>query len=462
MSSNNTNIEVSSDGEMRWGFSAPAWAALPMAARDEIERHAIYEIHLNLHEVGESLARKREVSEADRITFMDDQWKRKHAWDAMYANRPEGDKDTAPPYRISAKCWEIINAHRDEQDLPWLRAREFEDEDLFEREFLCRHVAASSSGDQSSGHDPRSNKDMQVANCGGEENPAFLPGASPLLTPRALPRAQIGMRMRSNCLMRSAIFAVFEKGKRRELGKDGIPEKINAWRGVKITGVGPQLDQLDGCTWDTVIAYAQIVSDPFAQPLQISTRAFLRSMPRSNGRPNREGVKASLQRLAQLKLTIEAHNLEFIGSLVHRFSIDERTGNLLVTLHPQLLCLFGPDLWTQQPSSYAAALKSKPLALWLCRFYSTHADPDPMRIDNILKWSGSRSGSVESFRQTLKTALLYCETATRGGHCDIVSHACIGDLLHVTRNPSAAQRGHLARRRATGSVKTAPGSREEL
>jgi hypothetical protein len=269
------------------------------------------------------------------------------------------------------------------------------------------------------------------------------------------------MRMRSNFLTRSAIFAVFGKGKRCELGKDGIPEKINAWRGVKITGVGHQLDQLDGCTWDTVIAYAQIMSDPFAQPLQISTRAFLRSMPRSNGRPNREGVKASLQRLAQLKLTIEAHNLEFIGSLVHRFSIDERTGNLLVALHPQLLCLFGPELWTLQPSSYAAALKSKPLALWLCRFYSTHADPDPMRIDNILKWSGSRSESVESFRQTLETALLHCETATRAGHGDIVSHACIGDLLHVTRNPSAAQRGHLARR-ATGRVKTAPGSREEL
>lgn len=263
---------------------------------------------------------------------------------------------------------------------------------------------------------------------------------------QSLPSYQRDSRVRSNVLVRSAVFGICARGERRIYGSDGQLEKIEAYTGAKISGIGVQLDPADMCTFDTIVAYAQRRDVPVSEPLRLKVPDLLRSMPRANGGPNRQWLRNSLHRLQQFELKITG-NCEFTGSLVQAYATDDASGELIISLNPHLGVLYAAGLWTRQPLSYLVELKSKPLSLWVCSFYSTHANPSGMRVDNILKWSGSRSKSLKSFKSTLSAALKICEDATKKGCGDIVSHAFVGNLVNVIRTPSAPQSRHLARRR---------------
>ena len=88
----------------------------------------------------------------------------------------------------------------------------------------------------------------------------------------------------------------------------------------------------------------------------------------------------------------------------------------------------------------------KPLAQWLHGFYASHAKPFPMRMETLLKLSGSESESPRSAQQTLCKALdAVSEASAANG--EIFGYEVHGDLVNVEKRPSGTQRRHLAKAR---------------
>jgi len=162
---------------------------------------------------------------------------------------------------------------------------------------------------------------------------------------------------------------------------------------------------------------------------------FLQLVHLSRGRPTEEGVeftahtvliqlgwstgslgykrlKATLDRMkrGEIKLLAKEGRRGFVGSLISSWGWrEEESSNsirakMFVRFDPAILELFGAQPYTQLQWDERAALSSM-MAKWLHTFLITQPATRAINLEELKALSGSKAGSLRTFRETVRDAL---------------------------------------------------------
>lgn len=242
-----------------------------------------------------------------------------------------------------------------------------------------------------------------------------------------------------NGVLRSALFGAIKKGPRLFLER----KKIAALDGIEIHYTGQQLDQGDLDIWETVLHINRL--QEMGQKCRFRAYALLKMLGRMDTGGNREVLHKRLLRLRANAVEIKQGSFIYIGGLIDEVYKDDETQEYIIVLNPQLRSLFAVDQFTQIDWSVRHALDGKPLAQWLHGYYASHAKPYPISMAMLLELSGSENSESRSSRQNLRKALDALSEVSNT-YNQPFSYEIRGDLVYVEKQPSRAQRRHLAKK----------------
>jgi hypothetical protein len=160
---------------------------------------------------------------------------------------------------------------------------------------------------------------------------------------------------------------------------------------------------------------------------------------------NRDTLHKRVQRLKANSVEVQQGRYMYFGSLLDEGYKDQDTHEYVVVINAKLRLLFDVDQFTQIDWNVRHALTGQPLAQWLHGYYASHAQPYPVKIETLLNLSGSENESTRSSNQKLRKAL-DALTAASNANAQPFSYEIRGDLVHVERKASKAQRRHLAKK----------------
>lgn len=244
-----------------------------------------------------------------------------------------------------------------------------------------------------------------------------------------------------NGVLRSALFGAIKKGPRRYL--EG--ETMAAVEGVEIRYTGQRLDQGDLDVWESVLHIARVQA--LGEQCRFTAYAMLKLLDKTDAGTNRDTLHKRLMRLTANAVEIQQGRYSYAGSLIQDVYRDEETREYVLVLNPKLYPLFAADQFTQIDWCVRHALDGKPLAQWLHGYYASHAQPYPVKVETLLTLSGSENVDTHSGRQKLRKALDAVAEAS-AAHGQPFSHELRGNLVHVEKRGSEAQRRHLAKKTA--------------
>lgn len=252
-----------------------------------------------------------------------------------------------------------------------------------------------------------------------------------------------------NSVLRSALFGAIKRGRRAFMQR----QELAAVDGVTILFTGPRLDQADLDVWEQCLHLAR--TSGLGCRIQFAAYGFLRAIGRSTGGKDVEWLKGAFARLASSVVEIKDGRRAYFGPMLHHGTRDDETGHYVLEINPAIVALYGRDTWTQIEWQQRLALKGRPLAQWLHGYYTTHADPFPLKVATVHRLSGSEAKQLKHFRAELREALGNVEQAT-GWAWEIDS----ADLVHVHRTPTKSQAKHLRKRRTARDSTDRHGARD--
>ncbi len=233
-----------------------------------------------------------------------------------------------------------------------------------------------------------------------------------------------------NSILRSALFAAIQGKDRRTLKR----ELLTAMNGIEVRFTGLQLDQSDMDVFEQALHLAR--QHPLGTRCDFTAHAFLKMLGRKTGKSGHEWLKDVYARLIGCGVEITHAGKTYGGSLL-KFYRDEETGRYVVVFDPDMLKLYNAG-WTATDWTQRQLLKRKPLALWLHGFYSSHAEPYPMKMETLIRLSGSGNKNRRSYTTKMKNA--HDDLKAVGA---IDSYSIDGDLVGIKRIPSDSQKKHL-------------------
>jgi len=242
-----------------------------------------------------------------------------------------------------------------------------------------------------------------------------------------------------NGFLRSALFGAIRKGRRRYMQG----EQIAAVNDIEIRYTGQQLDQGDLDVWESVLHIARL--QQLDTQCRFTAYALLKLINKKDTGSNRETLHARLMRLKATAVEIHHGRYSYAGSLIDEVYRDKETQQYVVILNPKLCVLFGKDNFTQIDWSIRRELDNKQLAQWLHGFYSSHAQPHPIKIETLHGLCGSEAAVMSDFAKTLRAALDDVSRAC-ARHGEHFSYSIRDNVLHVSKTPSRSQQRHLVRR----------------
>ncbi len=266
-----------------------------------------------------------------------------------------------------------------------------------------------------------------------------LPGAHLPKNVVQLPLWPDPVRAVPNGFLRSALFGVIAKGRRRYVDD----EPIAAIDGVEIRYKGERLDQGDLDVWESVLHAVRLQA--LGSQCRVTSYALLRLMGKTDTGKNRATLEKCIKRLVANAITVKQGRYVYIGSLIRSAAKDEETQEWVIELDEKLCLLFAADQYTRVEWAVRRKLDGKPLAQWLHGFYASHAKPFPLKIETLHRLCGSEAGEMWKFAQTLRKALDAVAEAS-AAHGEGFSYKVRGDLVHVEKKAKVAQRRHLAKR----------------
>lgn len=215
--------------------------------------------------------------------------------------------------------------------------------------------------------------------------------------PEALPLCRKGRRPIPNICLRSALFGVIQRGRRRMV-KD---EVISAQSGYTILYTGERLDQNDLDVWEQALFMSRTA---LGKRVHFSARDFLREINRNVGGSQIKWLFASFNRLTEgsVKMQEENRNRGFIGHLIANVYYED--DSYALQIDPLIAKFFEDDAYTIIAREQRYRLDTE-LAKWLHGYYSTHKKPMPIPIQRLQEWCGSEVGSLYQFRYKLKSSL---------------------------------------------------------
>jgi hypothetical protein len=267
-------------------------------------------------------------------------------------------------------------------------------------------------------------------------------GSAPVSTPpQELPTWPAAVRAVPNGFLRSALFGAIAKGQRRYISG----EDLAAVDGVTIRYKGERLDQGDLDVWESVLHAVRFQA--LGSQCRVTSYALLKLMGKTDTGKNRTTLENRIERLVATALTVKQGQYTYIGSLIRFAARDGVTHAWVIEVDERLRPLFACDQFTQVEWGVRHALDGQPLAQWLHGFYASHAKPFPVRMETLLKLSGSENDNPRSAHQKLRKALdAVAEASEANG--EGFSFKVQGGLVHVEKKASGPQRRHLAKRAA--------------
>lgn len=273
------------------------------------------------------------------------------------------------------------------------------------------------------------------------EDRVRIPGA-PLPPDVRLPLWPQATRGVPNCILRSALFSISENGPRQALHS----AKIETPNGTEMYFSGEQLDQGDLDVWLAILHTLRM--EALGDQHRRCASQILKTLGKADTGGNRKVLTSRLNRLASAHVCVQVDKHGFKGNLLDGVIKDATTKEWIFCLNPQLLAIFSHDQFTQIQWEIREELSGKPLAQWLFGYYSSHAKPYPVKIQTLLKMSGSKNNNITSGRQMLRKALNELVAAsTKFDH--LFQFSVKDDLVFVKKSGSAAQQRHLAKNRKT-------------
>jgi hypothetical protein len=242
-----------------------------------------------------------------------------------------------------------------------------------------------------------------------------------------------------NGFLRSALFGAIKKGPRAYLER----QEIHAQEGIRIVYTGARLDQGDLDVWQTVLHIARRQS--LGDECRVTAYQILKALGKTDAGTNRVTLDRRLSRMKATGLDVKIGRYSYEGSLIDEMYRDEDSRAYIIRLNSNLRLLFVADQFTQVEWAVRHALNGKPLAQWLHGFYSSHAEPFPMKMETLLKLAGSEDVNLRSAKQTLRKALDAVAEAC-AIHGEAFSFEIRGDLVYPKKTPSGAQRQHMAKK----------------
>jgi hypothetical protein len=253
-----------------------------------------------------------------------------------------------------------------------------------------------------------------------------------------LPLWPEAVRAVPNGFLRSALFGVIRWGRRRYV--EG--EQIAALDGIEIHYTGERLDQGDLDVWESVLHIARL--QELGTQCRFTAYSLLKLIDKKDTGSNRETLHKRLMRLKATAIEFCHGRYSYAGSLIDEVYRDKETQQYVLILNPKLCALFGADNFTQIEWAVRRDLDGKPLAQWLHGFYSSHAQPYPIKIETLLKLAGSENANPRSAKQTLRKALDAVSEAC-AKHGQSFSYEIRDGVVCVEKTPSLPQRRHLAK-----------------
>ena len=242
-----------------------------------------------------------------------------------------------------------------------------------------------------------------------------------------------------NGFLRSALFGAIAKGRRRYING----EDLAAIDGVTIRYKGERLDQGDLDVWESVLHAVRF--QELGSQCRLTSYALLKLMGKTDTGKNRVTLQNRIERLVANALTVKQGRYTYIGSLIAGAAKDEETQEWVIELDAKLRPLFAADQFTQIEWDVRRELNGQQLAQWLHGFYASHAKPFPMKVETLLKLSGSENDNPSSSRQTLRKALDAVAEAS-AAHGEGFSSEIRGNLVGVEKQVKGAQRRHLVKK----------------
>lgn len=266
-----------------------------------------------------------------------------------------------------------------------------------------------------------------------------LPGAPLSVEATRLPLWPQPVRAVPNGFLRSSLFGVIAKGKRRYVQS----EMVAAVGGIEIWYSGQRLDQGDLDMWACLLHAVRL--QELGSRYRVTSYALLKLMGRSDTGKNRTTLQARIERLVATALTVKQGRYSYIGSLIGFAVKDEEAQGLVIKLDHRMRSLFADDHFTQIEWVVRHDLSGYQIAQWLHGFYASHAKPFPLKVETLHKLCGSEMVRMDHFREKLRKALsaLAEASAARGVG---FSYEIRGDLVHVEKEASGTQQRHLAKK----------------
>jgi hypothetical protein len=176
-------------------------------------------------------------------------------------------------------------------------------------------------------------------------------------------------------------------------------------------------------------------------------------MNKKNTGGNRDVLDARLSGLVATAIEVQTGPYRYTGNLVDEFYKDETTREYIIRINPKLKTLFEPDQFTLIDFKTRQALEGKSLAQWLHGYYSSHAEPYPVKIETLHKLCGSETSELWKFTQNLKKALEELALALRNDG-KIFDFRIENDLIIAKKTPSKTQQKHLKKLPKKGKKQT--------
>ena len=240
-----------------------------------------------------------------------------------------------------------------------------------------------------------------------------------------------------NGFLRSALFGAIKKGSRPYLER----AEIHAQDGIQIRYTGARLDQGDLDVWETIL---HIVRDQaLGNECRVNAYQILKLWGKTDTGKNRDTLDRRLSRMKATALDVSVGKYSYEGSLIDEVYRDKETKEYVIFLNPKLKALFEPDQFTQIQWNIRRSLDGQPLAQWLYSFFSSHAQPHPIKIETLYKLCGSEAGELWKFTQNLRRALEAVVQVCKEGN-EYFSFEIENGLVVIKRQPTKSQKKHLS------------------
>ena len=252
--------------------------------------------------------------------------------------------------------------------------------------------------------------------------------------PRSKPAAKLinlplwpkELRACPSSVLRSALFGVVRRGRRRAL--EG--EILATWEGVTIRYTGWRLDQGDLDVWLATLHLAR--EHNLGVRVPVTVNEMLRTMGRSTAGSFHEWFKSAVRRLTACAVEITAGNKTYGGPLIECFARDDEIGEHVLHLSPWLAELFEDGNYTRIDWEVRRNLGME-LAKWLHGYIASHraTEKNPHRIglERLRTLCGSETDELRKFRQQLREAMGELQAASVVSTWQITP----GDALEVVR-----------------------------